>query len=160
METRTKKRPDFERPVIGRPVDNNLSGFQTLERSQTSDNRTSGRGRLVQWETVRLQIQRSEFDSRRNRWMFLSRPWQKNARCRFIRILFTLIGQRHLLDILESGLFSHCMKRNVTLKIGPMTSSVESDVIRIYYATLQKSILQPLHHQPIDLTYGGVRSDG
>ena len=34
----------------------------------------------------------------------------------------TIIGQRHLLDILESGLsVSHCMKGNVALKIGPMT---------------------------------------
>ena len=46
------------------------------------------RGRLVQWETVSLPIQRSGFSSRLRQMILLSR-WQKNARHRFIELLFS-----------------------------------------------------------------------
>ena len=54
------------------------------------------------------------------------------------------------------------MKGNIALKIGPMTLAVRRVGMTSYYSTTQfynqQPILQPLHHQPISLTYGGDRA--
>ena len=69
MENRTKMRPDFESPAIGRPVDNNLSGYQTdsksgqycpdferfeIELNRTSDNQTILSGFQTFWNQNRF----------------------------------------------------------------------------------------------------------
>ena len=79
------------------------------------------RGRLVQRETVRLLIQRSELDShlRRNRWMFLSRRGNKNMRDPdSFELLFSKkqqIIKRHLLE--KSGLQVSLYEKERTYKL-------------------------------------------
>ena len=64
------------------------------------------RGRLVQRETVCLRIQRSEFDSRRNRWMFFLAVAIECGTPNISNYFSAKIVQRHLLDIIGSGLYT------------------------------------------------------
>ena len=74
----------------------------------------SSRGRLVQWEIVRLPIQRSGFNSRRNRWLFFLAVEFKYAGPRTFRITFQQNRSTPSTGHTKSGLqVSLCMKRNV-----------------------------------------------
>ena len=55
----------------------NKFALKSRHKFWTSTPASWSRGRLVQWENVRLPIQRSKFASRLRQLIFLSRPWQK-----------------------------------------------------------------------------------
>ena len=83
----------------------------------------SSRGRLVQWEIVRLPIQRSGSNSRRNRWLFFLAVAFKYAGPRTFRITFQQkINQRHLLDTRKAVFKSLSVWKGTYLQISPMTS--------------------------------------
>ena len=122
------------------------------------------RGRLAQRESVRLVIQRSEFDSRRRigEYFFLAVA-EKFAGPRFIRkiLLFSGIirstpstGQKVVFN-------STSVWKGTHPKIGPMTSNLRGWMTSyIFYCTIQiiRRHCNLLQYQLTDLTYGGVRA--
>ena len=111
------------------------------------------RGRLVvQWKTVRLQIQRSGFASCLGQQMILLSRVFKCTHCLRDRNLSNTLfsgkkRKRHLWTtaVVTSFLYE---KRNVAFKNWPI----------LYYAILHTPILQPTTIPAHHLTYGGVRA--
>ena len=100
------------------------------------------RGRLAQWKSVRfvkIFVTGPRFETRRRGFLF--RCYNINSQCMFDGIFHPI---RRVLPISQPRLgkscmrqIYYCMKRNVALEIGPMTSHLRSGMTTYIYSTMQ-----------------------